>query len=98
MLGEYRTPKGRLYHFSGWDEGDTPLEYFDRGEWLHCLHSCMLMQYLLEDVADDGLLHELVHLSLGIDICTHTTMTELRGMVASYQSRFKGNDLVNGQQ
>jgi hypothetical protein len=27
---------------------------------------------------DDQLLHELVHLALGIDICTHNTMAGLR--------------------
>ena len=31
-----------------------------------------------ELLEDDQLLHELVHLALGIDICTHNTMAGLR--------------------
>jgi hypothetical protein len=76
--GEYRTTAGRSFAFSGWPPGESPLELFDAGKWLECLHACMFAASRRELLEDDQLLHELVHLALGIDICTHNTMAGLR--------------------
>lgn len=82
---DYRTTAGRAFGFEGWANGDSPLEHFDAGRWLECLHGCMFAASRLL-YEDDQLLHELVHLALGIDICTHTTMEELRAQVEALQS------------
>jgi hypothetical protein len=37
------------------------------------------------EVSDDGVLHELVHLASGVDICTHTGMSDLRLHVSELQ-------------
>lgn len=78
----YRTSRGHLFGFSDWPEGESPLELFDKREWLKCLHSTMfvLSRSKIEqiDIEDDGILHELIHLSLGVDICTHQTLSDLR--------------------
>ena len=76
--GEYRTTAGRAFHFDGWPPGESPIELFDAGKWLECLHACMFAASRRELLEDDHLLHELVHLALGIDICTHNTMAGLR--------------------
>lgn len=78
----YRTSRGRLFSFTGWTPGETPLELFDRGEWLQCLHACMFASSR-SAIEDDGVLHELVHLALGIEICTHNSMAMLRSDVAA---------------
>jgi len=88
----YRTTHGRSFEFSGWLEGDSPLDHFDTGNWLQCAHGICLALSRQHDpncaalaVEDDGLLHELIHLALGVDICTHTSMTALREQVAAVQ-------------
>lgn len=94
---QYKTTQGRTYDFSGWEPGESPVELFDKKEWLKCLHACMIASYLAyrcnEDflgfstlcagkvLEDDSLLHELCHLSLGIEISTHNTLDDLREMV-----------------
>ena len=88
MVVEYLTTAGHAYGFHGWDEGDSPLENFDRGEWLKCLHGCMfaLSRVMLED---DQLLHELVHLALGIEISVHNSMAGLRERVIQTQEEIE---------
>lgn len=99
---QYKTTQGRTYDFSGWEPRESPLELFDKKEWLKCLHACMLAVYLAhrcnEDLLgfralsvgtvleDDSLLHELCHLALGIDISTHNSLEDLRDKVIIYEN------------
>jgi hypothetical protein len=70
---EYRTSKGGLYCFSGFD---TPLEVlFTEKRYLECAHAVCIAVALIKDkdltqlvVEDDGLLHELIHLASGIEV------------------------------
>lgn len=82
---EYHTTKGRLYGFSGWEPDGDPLTLFDQGKYLECLHAAVFAASRLPSsdlvasaLEDDGVIHELVHLVAGIDICTHNTMADLR--------------------
>lgn len=93
-MTDYRTSSGVSYSFSGWDAGESPLECWDKQDWLKCLHGCMLCLSLLRNVItirwaieDDGLLHELVHLALDVEISAHGTMGELRMQVEHLQNR-----------
>ncbi|WP_238913781.1 hypothetical protein [Achromobacter insolitus] len=90
----YRTPAGVLYEFHGWPVGQSPSECWRAGDWLGCLHGCVLCFFLLGDyratqaaVADDGLLHELVHLASGTPICTHTGHEQLADQVVELETR-----------
>lgn len=80
---QYFTSKGTEFSFYGFDDGDRPSDHFKAGDWLTCLHGCMFLASILDPheskvlMEDDGLLHELVHLALGISISTHTDMNEL---------------------
>lgn len=93
---EYNAPNtGAQFSFTQWQEGESPIERFDRGEWLQCLHGLLLILSILDwkrttmkGIADDGVLHELVHLALGIDICTHHTLHSLRLQVVEIQTVF----------
>jgi len=94
-LADYRTARGRRFGFMGWAPGESPLEQFDAGNWVACLHACLLCFSALEDaektqeaIEDDGLLHELVHLASGVDICTHAGMADLREQVSELQEDF----------
>lgn len=78
----------RNYDFAGWDK--HPLELFDSERWGDCLHAAIQALNLLNNPAvtqaacmDTGVLHELAHLASGLPICTHTSMPELRAMLAS---------------
>ena len=89
---EYLSPNGVRFDFSGWIL-DSPIQCFDRQDWVGCLHGCMLALTILNqpeltqrEIADDGLLHELLHLSGGVDVCTHTTLQELRTQIAEIQT------------
>lgn len=88
----YRTHSGTKFQFDGWPPGESPVECWDAQKWVPCLHGCMLALYLLDDadltmreIADDGVLHELVHLAQGVDICTHGSMDALRERVVAIQ-------------
>jgi len=88
----YTSPKGIRFDFSGWNKGERPTDRFDCKDWLGCLHGCMLALNFIEApimthlaIADDGILHELLHLELKIDICTETTMAELRTGIANIE-------------
>lgn len=91
--GDYCTSLGSQYGFSGWNKDESPVESFDRGEWLKCLHSCMLVASFHPDpklfLQDDQVLHELVHLISGIDISTHSNMEFLRAQVVELEEFFK---------
>lgn len=82
---DYFTSTGARFSFSGFGTGEDPLTYFDTKDYLNCLHGCMVLVSLFVPreikhlyLEDDGLLHELVHLSLGVDICTHGDLISLR--------------------
>lgn len=82
-MNEYRTSRGRLFALPSFEKGEYPLDLFDRGEWLKCLHACMAVAQFMDTdtrsfIEDDGILHELVHLSLGVNVCTHNSMDDLR--------------------
>lgn len=81
------TSKGRNYSFDGFPPGETPVELFDAGRWLECLHACMagVMVNRLH-IEDDGVLHELVHLALGVEICTHSSMGGLRNEICEIET------------
>lgn len=83
-LGNYQTTKGRWYGFSGWHP-THPLQLFDQGRWLECLHAAIFAASLQPEseraaaaLEDDGVIHELAHLALGIEICTHNTLDDIR--------------------
>lgn len=96
----YQTPSGNIFSFNTWVDAHKPSSTFDRKDYLGCLHGCMLAFTILDDadftqlaVVDDGLLHELLHLAMGIDICTHTTMNDLRTLIIDLENRMlKGLD------
>jgi len=92
---KYTTKSGATYDFSGW-RGEDPTTFFDRRDWLGCLHGCMLCLSLLGrenwtqmSIADDGLLHELVHLAAGSEICTHNSLDKMREEVVELQRSFE---------
>lgn len=67
---------------------------FDRQDWLGCAHGCMLALILVGDehqshlaVSDDGVIHELLHLHVGADLCTCNTLDELRTIVVELESK-----------
>ncbi|NYT38920.1 hypothetical protein ERD78_18625 [Allopusillimonas soli] len=89
---QYVTESGHTYHFDGWPPGQSPYECWARCDYLGCLHGAMLCYHLIGDgaqeaVADDGLLHELVHLASGMDICTHTPTGILGNRVRGLERR-----------
>lgn len=86
-LGDYKTTKGRAYSFMGWPPGESPVELFDAKRWLECLHACMFAASRKVTLEDDGLLHELVHLALGVEICTHNTMGDLRAEIVALEGQ-----------
>jgi hypothetical protein len=82
---DYVTSRGVKFSFNGFPAGCDPLTYFDNQDYVRCLHGCMVLVDLFVPreikhlyLEDDGLLHELVHLSLSIDICTHGSLIFLR--------------------
>ena len=96
FLLTYWTSRGRQYCFGGWGPTGDPVACFERGSWMNCLHGCMLCLSLLNDprrtqlaVEDDGLLHELLHLASGVEICTFNTMDELRALVVQLVQDFE---------
>jgi hypothetical protein len=44
---------------------------------------------------DDGVLHELVHLAGGVDICTHSNLAALRNSVLALQLLVKRSTYAN---
>jgi len=92
----YKTAKTEaLYSFSGWRATESPIECWNSGIYLACLHGCMLCYSLLNDkektqaaIDDDGLLHELLHLAEGNEICSHQTMTDLEKEIITLQAKF----------
>lgn len=85
---DYITERGVNFSFAGFAPGDDPLTNFDAYKFEQCLHGCMVLVYLFIPVesqykylSDDGLLHELIHLILGIDICTHNSTDNIRQQI-----------------
>lgn len=91
---KYRTSVlGLDWGFRGFYPGESPLELFDAGNWLACMHAVMVGVYVVNDVgrawrvmSDDGALHELLHLACGIQICTHSSMAEIRMQIAEIEA------------
>lgn len=97
----YLSPKGTKYSFSGWESGSTPVERFDLGDYIGCLHGCLLMLTLLGNehrtqvaISDDGIVHELVHLAGGVEISTHNDLTTLRAEVVELEDDFKRREAI----
>lgn len=85
---DYVTGRGVNFSFTGFAPGNDPLAHFDAYKYEECLHSCMVLVYLFtpnerqyQYLADDGLLHELIHLINGIDICTHNSIDNIRQQI-----------------
>lgn len=81
---EYLTPNcGAEFSYTNPDK--TLVELFDSGKYLSCLHQAMAVTYLTVAphkvtamIADDGVLHELVHLASDINVCTHSSKDWVR--------------------
>jgi hypothetical protein len=85
---DYATGRGVNFSFTGFAPGSDPLTQFNAYKYEECLHSCMVLVYLFtpkehqyQYLADDGLLHELIHLINGIDICTHNSPDNIRQQI-----------------
>lgn len=85
--GYYRTAAGRKFTL-GYD-GPSPLQLFDEQRWAECAHACAYLislrgdpELALRSLQDDALIHELLHLACGIEICTHNGRGNVRSMVA----------------
>lgn len=83
------------FNFRGLENGHLPLSYFDHYDWANCLHAVCLMLYLMGSktrafnaLADNGMVHELVHLNAGLDISSDHTLVELRKEVENLQIKF----------
>lgn len=94
-MSEYKVSSGARFSFCGWENGEDPVSCFNRRDWIGCLHGICLMLYRTGDknqalnaLADDGIVHELVHLMARIDICTHHTEVSLRRQIKNLQTKF----------
>lgn len=81
----YKSLSGHSFIFDGWSANYSPLELFDRNDYLNCLHGILLGLTLInnervshQSLSDEGVIHELLHLALSIDICTENTRDSLR--------------------
>lgn len=81
----YKSLRGHSFIFNGWPVNYTPLNLFDNFNYLGCLHGIMLGLTLInnervshQSLSDEGVIHELLHLALSIDICTENTRDSLR--------------------
>lgn len=84
MSHDYTTTKGNAFSFIGFNEGESISEFFMRGEYLKAAHAASFVlgtfchpEACKMALEDDGIVHELIHLALGIDQCTHTLMGDL---------------------
>ena len=82
---QYQTSKGMHCGFEGWKPDESPLDFFDRGDYLQCMHGVMLCLHLIaqptllaQSVEDDGILHELVHLSLNVRLPPESAVDRLK--------------------
>lgn len=92
-MTDYRGSKGGAYNTTY--SGPTPVELFDAGRVAECLHACAFMLFALKDAGrawgaldDEGLMHELVHLVVGIDISTHNRHDNIRAEVSELWDDF----------
>jgi hypothetical protein len=82
----YRTPSGALYFFDGWEPGRDPVSLFDANRLLDCMHATMTALYLIGDqsqaldaLADDGIIHHLLHMLEKSPTCDHRLEGWTRG-------------------
>lgn len=76
---------------------EHPLDLFDEDRYLECAHACIQLLSLLGDIErtqremrDDGLIHELLHLEIGIETCHCTTLDKLRNSIDDLQTSVPG--------
>lgn len=88
----YLSPKGTMFEFDGWNTGDRPTECFDRGDYVACIHGCMLALIIKGSpyeaqlsISDDGVIHELIHMISGVDICTCNSVQDIRAEVSKLE-------------
>lgn len=81
----YKSLSGHSFIFDRWPDNFSPLDCFDKKDYLNCLHGIMLGLTLInnervshQSLSDEGVIHELLHLALSIDICTENTRDSLR--------------------
>lgn len=96
-MPNYRGSKGGAYNTTY--SGATPVELFDAGRYGECLHACMFLLYALNDerraldeLNDEGLLHELAHLSTGVPIGLNNSQQTIRDELSQLWDDF--NSLV----
>lgn len=85
---DYIAETGARFSFDGFCLGDDPLTHFDAQRYAKALHGVVLLVYLFTPcesqykyLADDGLIHELIHLVEGICICSHNSMSSIRSQI-----------------
>ncbi len=74
-MPNYRGSKGGAYNTTY--SGATPVELFDAGDWLGCVHACAFVLFAIGDadralaaLDDESYVHELIHLAAGVEACT----------------------------
>lgn len=86
-VANYRDPVN--YGFEGWCAGQAPIDFFDDGKWLECLHAVLpALAHVDDELRDTGLIHELVHLSLGVDIGIENRFRLMRDKILEIQGTF----------
>ncbi len=87
VVASYRDPVN--YGFEGWHGGEAPTDFFDAGKWLECLHAILpALSHVDDELRDTGLLHELTHLALGLEIGIENRVRLLREKILEIQGTF----------
>lgn len=78
--------KNGAYMLQRWKPGETPVETYDKQDFIGCLHGCVLALTMLQDskrtqmaIEDDGIVHELIHI-------LHFTQPDQRIQIGSFRS------------
>lgn len=74
-MADYRGSKGGAYNTTY--SGPTPVELFDAGDWIGCVHACAFVLFAMGDAGralaaldDESYFHELIHRAAGVEACT----------------------------